>query len=301
MVLGTAQLGMVYGRANSDGMPSDEDARDLLVAAERAGIAQVDTARLYGQAERRLGAALSSGAVHSLEPLTKLGIPDRIPPEATEGEIARLVLDSVTLSCRELGVSRLPVLMLHRWAHRSSSGGIVWRTLLRLREEGVIDRLGASAQSPQEALEALRDPDVEHLQLPMNLLDTRWDDRGVPAAALARPSVVVHARSVYLQGLLVSPPEVWPAIDGVDPDGIVRALDGLRLELGRISVADLCVAYVRGLPWIQGIVVGLEKEVQLSDNVVQFARPFLSDEERVRVRERLPRVPEALLDPSQWP
>ena len=55
LILGTAQLGMAYGAANRRGMLSDFQARELLESAWDAGIRWFDTARAYGESERRLG------------------------------------------------------------------------------------------------------------------------------------------------------------------------------------------------------------------------------------------------------
>jgi hypothetical protein len=48
-------------------------------------------------------------------------------------------------------------------------------------------------------------------------------------------------------------------------------------------------------------VVGVESQNQLDENLRLFARPPLSRAECEMLEERLPRLPEALLDPAQWP
>ena len=107
-------------------------------------------------------------------------------------------------------------------------GGAIWQRLLGHVQAGTIRRLGVSVQSPVEVAEALTHPEVEHIQLPFNLLDWRWREAGIIAALEARPDVVVHARSVFLQGLLASgDASVWPVIDGVNADAILDKIAGL--------------------------------------------------------------------------
>ena len=66
-------------------------------------------------------------------------------------------------------------------------GGAVWERLIELLEDGTVLALGVSVQSPEEAIAALDDTDVQHLQLPFNLLDWRWRESGViPRSARAR-------------------------------------------------------------------------------------------------------------------
>jgi aryl-alcohol dehydrogenase-like predicted oxidoreductase len=162
--------------------------------------------------------------------------------------------------------------------------------------------LGVSVQSPEEARSALADARVAHIQLPFNLLDWRWRESGILALLRARRDVAVHARSVFLQGLLAADePSLWPRIDRVDPRAIVALLSRLRREFGRESPADLCLAYVHGQDWIDGVVVGVESQDQLDDNLRLFSRPALSRAECEKLEAQLPRLPERLLDPAQWP
>jgi len=78
-------------------------------------------------------------------------------------------------------------------------------------------------------------------------------------------------------------------------------LQRLARELGRDGVADLCLAYVRAQSWIDGIVVGMEHTSQLALNLALFKRPVLTTDELQVVERELPRAPEQLLNPAQWP
>src|SRR4029453_8941014 len=123
-----------------------------------------------------------------------------------------------------------------------------------------------SVQSPAEALEALHHPNVRHLQLPFNILDWRWGD--VIAAIRSRPPVTIHARSVFLQGVLAAnDASVWPRVDGVDAPALISWLDDCTKKFRRKNVADLCLAYVRGQDWNDGVVIGMETEEQLETNL----------------------------------
>jgi aryl-alcohol dehydrogenase-like predicted oxidoreductase len=301
LVLGTAQLGLRYGVANSAGMLADSEAIGLVHTAIAGGIRTIDTARAYGDAERRIGLALQPGSP-AITVVTKLDPFDRIPRDASPDLAVAAARESIALSCRALARERLDVLALHRAAHRRTWHGAVWRLLLEERRQGRIDRLGVSVQSPGEALEALEDPDVGHLQLPFNVLDNRWAESGVIDAIGKRADVIVHVRSVLLQGLLAGlTGDKWPVVAGVVPNEILGCLSRLVREFRRLSPADLCVAYVRAQPWIDGVVIGMETPAQLTENLSLFdAGPLALDEARV-VETRLPRVPEALLDPARWP
>jgi aryl-alcohol dehydrogenase-like predicted oxidoreductase len=147
----------------------------------------------------------------------------------------------------------------------------------------------------------LNDAEVQHLQIPFNLLDHRWLEAGVDRLAMQRPGVTIHARSILLQGILASDADTWPAVSGIDPAGLLQRLDELARQCGRVSRADLCLAFVRAARWIQGFVMGVETMTQLNDLLRLFQQPVLTEAERVCVSNSLPLLPETLLNPALWP
>lgn len=300
LVLGTVQIGAPYGAANRTGLPSADGAVKLLRRAHRFGVRVFDTARAYGESEERIGVAFGGADLPST--ITKLDPLMTLPQNATEAQAERAVEDSVNASLVNLKRAKLDTLLLHRAAHLTTHNGAVWKRLLRLQKAGVIGSLGVSLQSPEEAFTALATRGVNHIQLPFNLLDQRWRDAGVPAAALARSDVTVHARSIYLQGILAADDStLWPRVHGVDAEGTLYMLDTLAQLYKRMSIADLCLAYVRGQDWIHGLVIGMETEEQLDRNLALFDGEAMTPDEICDIEPRLPRFPEALLNPALWP
>ena len=190
--------------------------------------------------------------------------------------------------------------MLHRWQHRASHGGLIWRRLLELKKDGMIGALGASVYSPEEAVEAVKDPEIKHLQIPFNLLDRRWHDAGIPQKTAERSDLTVYARSVFLQGILLHPAERWPKCFGQTAEVVSKILDKLVQDLGRCSRADLCIAFVKGQAWIDSMVLGCDSVVQLEKNLNLIKKTSLDMEEYRRVRCELPQLDERLLNPAGW-
>ena len=166
---------------------------------------------------------------------------------------------SLEASCRALRRGRLDAVLLHRAEHLDAWGGAVWRLLRQQRAAGLIGRLGVSLQSAQEAERVLGDPDIGQVQIPFNVLERRWEEAGIIESLRRRPEIVVHVRSVLLQGLLAGDPAAcWPQIPGLDKDTLISALKESAASFGRQSLADLCLAFVRGQDWIDGIIIGME-------------------------------------------
>ncbi len=298
-VLGTAQLGLRYGVANKTGMPDAGEAVSLVRRAVAAGVKRIDTARAYGEAEARIGEALDGLSAKDVRVITKLDPLEALAGDASEEAVRSAVDDSVETSSRMLRLPTLPVLLLHRWEHRFIHHGAVWKRLLELRQQGKVAKLGASVYSPEEAAQALDDPDVEHVQLPFNVLDRRWKGKfEVARLAAKRKEATVDVRSIFLQGLLMMEPSAQPRLGGLE--GLMKKLQKLVSELGRESRADLCLAYAQAQNWVHGIVLGMESSRQLDENLKLFKRPALNEKECARVESELTGATETLLNPSKW-
>lgn len=302
LVLGTVQLGLPYGAANLAGMPNEGAAMTLIGAAISSGVRSFDTARAYGDAERRLGLALGALDSSDISVITKLDPLAGLTPACPPAEALARARDSLAASRAALRRERLDVYLLHRAWHRTAWGGAVWRELIAQKGRGGIGRLGVSVSAPEEALAALADPHVEQIQLPFNLLDRRYDQSGVIEAARRRPDVIIHVRSVLMQGLLGGATQArWPLIEGVDPPAILEELRMCATRYGRRGHVDLCIAYARSQDWIDGVVMGCETLDQISENAALFSEPLLGDGAMADIQARFSGLPREFLEIPAWP
>jgi Spore coat polysaccharide biosynthesis protein F, CMP-KDO synthetase homolog len=302
LTLGTAQLGLDYGIANNTGMPSEEEAVDIIQYAIDQGLTHIDCARAYGVSESRIGKALMNGYADRVHVITKLD-PLLKPYQLNSAQcLSKFVDASIFRSCRELHIGIINTLLLHRWDERYIQGGEIWQRLVDLKREGIIKILGVSVQTPEEALQALAEPEVGHIQLPFNIFDWRWKKKNVHEAILGRSDVVVHARSTLLQGLLANKPAdmTLPNTSKKYALDLNQKLNILVRDLNRSDRKDLCFAYVRAQTWIDSLVVGVETIVQLKENIALFQNPPLTLDECAIIQKTLTGTPVELLNPSQW-
>lgn len=236
---------------------------------------------------------------HTIRSITRLGRLTEFSP-ATAREDVRAAIDRrVSEAMAELKRGRLECLVLDDAAHLTACGGGIWERLVELLEDGSVLGLGVSVRSPAEALAALEMGDIHYLELPFNVLDWRWRECGIVAALNRHPGITVQARDPWLQGLLLTPAEAWPKLAGVQAHAVVSRLEELASDFGRASVADLCLAFVRGQGWIDA--VELSDAAQTAEEAFRLSlQPPLSAEDAAEVMRRLPRVPEQALDPACW-
>lgn len=302
LVFGAAQLGSAYGIANKTGQPDWKMARDLLKTAIVNGVTHIDTARAYGDSEAVIGHSLRNGWEGRARIITKLSPMADCPGDAIASVAHAFVDASIFQSCASLGIRKIDVLMLHRASHLSDWGGAVWKRLLAHQASGVIGDLGVSVQGPGELSVALKHPDIRYIQMPFHLLDWRWR-AVVPEilAAKATRNLTVHVRSVLLQGLLPSADDAhWRKANVETPESIRHWLLHQVEMFQRESITDLCLAYVAGQPWVDGVAIGMENMAQLTDNIHLFGKSALTEMQASAIQQGRPKLSEATLNPAHW-
>lgn len=302
LVLGAAQLGMRYGIANVDGQPDAETARHLVRTAIANGVQYIDTARAYGDSENVIRQSLEGGWQGRAHVITKMAPLVDCPPDASGTVVDAFVDSSLYCSLATLGVRKIDTMLLHRASQLRDWNGRAWQRLVEHRHAGRIERLGVSVQSPEELLSALQEPLVSHIQLPLNIMDGRWDalSSHINDIKAERP-LTIHIRSLLLQGLLCSDdPANWQRAHVTDPTPIRDWLHRLRDEFGRTSVADLCIGFAAAIPWVDGVVIGSETMEQLSENLRLLENLPLSDEQMQTVLHTRPQVAASTLNPALW-
>ena len=185
--LGTVQFGQAYGVSNTTGQVPLAEVQAMLARAAGEHVAVLDTAANYGQAEEVLAQCDTS--------------PFRIVSKTASAKNGvAAVIARARQSVQSLG--RVDVLLVHAVADLlGPDGEELWRALQGLKEQGMVGAIGISAYVADDpaALARRFRPDV--MQLPFSLLDQRLLRDG-SLARLKDLGVEVHARSLFLQGLL---------------------------------------------------------------------------------------------------
>lgn len=287
LVLGTAQLGAAYGAFNAIGALSPAAADELLDAAWAVGINCFDTARAYGEAEQRIGAWRRERGVVPL-------LVSKLPKRADEGAPGG-VESAFAESAHLLGVDRINGYLCHRAADLAKPG--VRAALERLLAEGRVERIGVSVYGPDELRRALAVQSVGIVQLPLSLANRRLLDSGAIAEAAAK-GILIFARSVFLQGALIAPPErLPPRLAGLRP--FVFRLHALAREAG-CDAMTLALTAVADLREVRAIVLGGESPEQLRAWNTALAG-YQPDRSAIAEAWKIfMDAPPALTDPSYW-
>lgn len=286
LILGTAQLGMDYGVANTHGKPDEKLASEIVSAALECGIVEFDTARAYGDSETVLGKALREFAVQDKAlVISKMSVPEALDdPESM-----------VRSSLKLLGVPMLEAVLLH-----SVMAADEWleaeKALNDLKRNGLVRKIGVTAYSPQVAVQALETECFDGVQIPGNIFDRRFERAGVfdLAQTLGKD---VYVRSVFLQGLALMDVDSLPdRVKSAEP--FVRKAAALAEENG-MSRLEAALVYAREAYPGAGILFGAELPQQVRENHSAFTHSAPPDFVE-SVRTAFSAVDECIIDPSKW-
>ena len=298
--LGTVQLGMSYGIANQHGKPEEEESFSIITEALRGGVCSFDTAHAYGDSERLLGRYFSTVQEKPFI-VTKMSLP--ISPSTGSEQVARLMIQKVEASLKDLQLPKIPMMMLHNSDVLSFHSAVIASTFRQLKNEGLVERvgvsLGANVYEQQEAnvWKYVEDDIYEAVQVPVNIFDHRL----LCSGALRRmqdAGKVVFARSVFLQGLLFLEPEQVPNQLAIVREPL-RKLHLLSKDEG-LSLAQMAISFVRDLEEVDSLVIGAETAQQVRQHLQWLKGPALPDNVRTKLKTITMDLPESILDPAKW-
>jgi aryl-alcohol dehydrogenase-like predicted oxidoreductase len=285
--LGTAQFGSDYGISNRQGKTPLCEVKKILAFAASKGITVVDTAAMYGTSEEVLGIVLS--AIDPFSVITKTQQFDRDVITASE---ACQLEATFFRSLQRLNRSKIYALLAHRTGDLFLPGGeLLFEKMLDLKEQGLVCKVGVSVYNGQQIDDVLSRYAVDIIQLPLNVFDQRLIASG-HLEKLKAAGIEVHARSAFLQGLLLMDPEALPASFSAHRKHIQRYHEYLR----RQGLSPLCAAlrFILDIKEVDFVICGVNtlshlqeicSSVQMIDSI-DLSSFCITDIE--------------LLDPSQW-
>ena len=286
--LGCWQLGGDFGPV------SDQTASDILKAARSLDVNFWDTADVYGggQSEERIGAFKDKKSVLVA---TKLGRGPQF--EGMTRYTRERVKDSLAGSIKRLGVEQLDLAQLHCIPIDVLRDGEIFTWLDDMRQAGLIRHWGASVQTVEEGMLAMRADTCASLQTIFNLFRQDAVESLLPAAQKNKVGIIV--RLPLASGLLsgkMSKTTQFTAQDhrNYNRDGqafyVGETFSGLPFDKGvafadeikhwlpaGMSLAHLALRWILDQPAVSTIIAGVTRPDQLKDNVAAAKMDPLPD------------------------
>ena len=282
LILGTANFGGPYGVSNQNKI-ANESIEQILSVAQENGINHFDTAKSYGDAEIILGKFLNKSQPLFID--SKIALP--------ECESVDSIVDAVNDSLNVLGIPKLNTLYLHNADLLSGNNSLVIKQgMEKVLDLGLAANLGVSVYTFKQLKEVkVEFPLLSTFQILENICDRRLIHLK-ELVDFTNKGNVVNIRSVFLQGLLLMNSKNLTA----KFHKATKSIENLNKYASKnsVSVLDLCIAYVRDIPWVGSYLVGVESISQLTE--ILKSSFVLKENWETQISP----LPEELKDPRFW-
>jgi aryl-alcohol dehydrogenase-like predicted oxidoreductase len=248
--LGTAQFGLDYGISNNQGQTKEAEVSTILKQALLLGITILDTAHQYGQSENVLG----KNDLSNFLVVSKFA---SIPEETNLDDLLHSALI-------RLGVERLYGYMAHSSDYLLDNPDI-WDSLVKLKSEGKVRKIGYSLYSPTQLEELLSCGMVPDLvQVPYNVFDRRFEPW---LKILKDRNVEIHSRSAFLQGLFFMNPDELPE----HFNSIKTTLKDVKNQFSSDNeLSGALLYFCVSNPFIDKVIIGINNVDQLTSNITEL-------------------------------
>jgi len=259
IALGTVQFGIDYGINSENGQVQPEEVRSILNYAHSQNIDLLDTAPAYGNSEKVLGVA----NVQNFKVVTKTRHFNNA--KISNSDIGLLKKD-FSCSLTDLRQESFYGVLVHNASDLLKPGAEkLYDHLQELKQAEKIEKIGVSVYDYSQLQSILDNFDIDLVQLPFNILDRRMIDSGM-LSTLRSSNTEVHARSVFLQGLLLMSEQNRP--DKFNRWSGLWKIWHEWLNDSQITALEATIRYAISMPEISKVLVGVDNKDQLKEIII---------------------------------
>ncbi|RNI27561.1 aldo/keto reductase [Rufibacter immobilis] len=296
--LGTWQVGGRWGEPFKE-----ENAETIINAAIDAGVNFIDTADVYsdGLSEAAVAKVVKKRS-EEVFIATKCG--RQIQPHTPEGYTPEKLVGYVEQSLRNMKLDTIDLIQLHCPPTEVYTRPEIFEAFDRLKEQGKIRNLGVSVELVEEALMAMKYPNVATVQVIFNMFRLKPSEQLFPVAKENNVGLIV--RVPLASGLLTGKMshqttfnsedhrafnrngeafDKGETFSGVDFDLGLEAVEELkRLFPGQEPLAAWALRWVLMFPEVSTVIPGASRPDQVASNLQAAALPALTSEQMEGVR-----------------
>lgn len=285
LALGTVQFGMDYGINSLNGQVQKDEVTSILNYASEICINMIDTAPSYGDCEQIIG----SNNLLNFSVVSKTRHYDN--PVITANDV-ELMCNDFNKSLTRLNKNFIYGLLIHNSNDLLKKGSDqLFNQLENFKQNGLIKKIGISAYTESQIQAVVDRFDIDLIQIPFNIIDRRLIDSGI-LNELQKKGIEIHARSIFLQGLLLMTSNNLPSKFN-QWRYLWKIWEEWLLE-NNITAIEASVRYAISVPEISKVIVGVDSKNQLEQiyNASKGAIP--------QIPEKFFTNDPNILNPSNW-
>jgi aryl-alcohol dehydrogenase-like predicted oxidoreductase len=286
------------------GTTDDKEAIAALHKAIELGVNFIDTADVYGNGHsEQLVAQVRKSHSERVFIATKAG--RRLNPHVAAGYNRKNLTDFVERSLQNLQMEALDLLQLHCPPSEVYDNPEVFAILDDLVQQGKLRNYGVSVEKVEEALKAIRYPNLQSVQIIFNMFRFKPAEEFFKAAQERQVGIIVRVplASGMLTGKFKRDTQFDPkdhrnynrhgesfdqgeTFSGVDYETGLDAVEELRSLVPQgVSMAQFALRWILMFPEVTTVIAGSKNPQQAEDNTHAAELPPLSAETMRRVQE----------------
>ena len=289
--IGSAQFGLNYGITNKKGRVEIKEITKILKCAQKENIFLIDTAQSYGNAEENLGKSASD--INNFKIISKL-------PSQTKNKFNKMDQlfweNNYQNMLKKLNKNKLEGFLLHDTNDLIKEGSeYLMDWLYSLMQRGLTKNIGVSIYSKDD-LNGINFNLFKIVQLPLSIYDQRLLKDGT-IKMLHEKGCFIFARSIFLQGLIVTKSSEWPKWINSNIIEHHKNLENLSRKKNS-TLLDISIDFIRRQHELYAAVIGLTKINEFNSIISSWHQNQILNKSE---QDLLALEDINLLDPRKWP
>ena len=250
LILGTANFDMNYGLKNRYKKLEKTEIKKIIYYLKEKKINYIDTSQNYNNTEKILG----NLNIKNFKITTKFTFAQ---------DTSALVKEKFLTTTKNLKTNFVHTIMFHRSEDLfKKNGEEVFSKMVLLKKGGYIKKIGVSVYRKEELKKVLDKYKFDVVQVPINIFNQSFLEKKF-LSYLKKKKVEIHARSIFLQGLLLMRERKIPKFF-LENSNIMKKWN-LWLKKNKITNLEACLNFITNQKRIKKIVLGVDSLRQLNE------------------------------------
>lgn len=280
IVLGSANINHVYGLNKNE--IKGKKFLELMNYVYQKGVKIIDTSPSYKNSEKVIGLSKKKFEIISKIP--------KAPKNLKKDNLKNWIIKKIINSKKKTKKKIYGILVQNAEILLSKNSDIIFSTLFNLKRKGYFNKIGISIYDFKTLELIIKKFNIDFVQLPYNVLDQRLSNKKI-IKIIKKNKVEIHARSIFLQGLLTA--------NKINlPKNLVKleiALNKWRnwLKEKNVNPVHACLDFAINNKNIDKLVVGFNSKNNFED-ILKFKKTKLNfNSFKLKINQKL-------LDPRKW-